>query len=288
MRSGKQRKKRRRMLGNSVDYQQTELFTEQTGRRNKMAETLLNLLTQTCERYSDYEGFVELFNGLDASAPPRIELIHCTAPSRRSTKKLGIFSGSFNPLTLAHARMIEETLTIYELNEILLLLAKANVDKDIFGLPLAARLVTLKKYAEDHQKFSVGVSSHGRYIDKVTALKAIFPAETEFHFIVGYDTFVRIFDPKYYTNFHSELQELFVSARLIVANRGEADIKSIETFMARPEIHRYTSYVSCLLLPDTYAAMSSTAVRELLAQDKAIEHLVPRSILAMLDRSPVF
>ena len=172
---------------------------------------------------------------------------------------------------------------MYELDEVLLLLAKANVDKEIFGLPLAARLVTLKKYAVDHQKFSVGVSSHGRYTDKITALKAIFPSETEFYFIVGYDTLVRIFDPKYYTNFHAELLELFISARFIVANRGEANIKTIETFMAQPEIHRYTSYVSRLLLPDTYADMSSTAARELLAQDKATERLVPPSILAMLD-----
>ncbi len=250
-----------------------------------MAETLLNLLTQECERHPDYERFVELFNGLDPSAPPQIEFIHRAASLPCGTKKLGIFSGSFNPLTLAHVRMIEETLTAAQLDEVLLLLAKANVDKDIFGLPLAARLVTLKKYATDHQKFSVGVSSHGRYIDKVTALKTIFPSETEFHFIVGYDTLVRIFDPKYYTNFHAELQELFISARFIVANRAEADIKTIEAFMGQPEIRRYTPYVSCLPLPDTYAYMSSTDARELLARGESIEHLVPSSILAMLDRS---
>ncbi len=248
-----------------------------------MAETLLTLLIQECQRHPDYEGFVELFKGLDPSAPPRIELIHRATPPSRRTKKLGIFSGSFNPLTLAHVRMIEETLTADQLDEVLLLLAKANVDKNIFGLPLAARLVTLKKYATDHQKFSVGVSSHGRYIDKVTALKAIFPPETEFHFIVGYDTLVRIFDPKYYTNFHAELQELFISARFIVANRAEADIKTIEAFMGQPEIRRYTSYVSRLLLPDTYAYMSSTEARELLARGESIAHLVPSSILAMLD-----
>ncbi len=250
-----------------------------------MAGTLLNLLTQECERDPDYEWFIELFDGLDPSGPPRIELIHRAAPPPYETKKLGIFSGSFNPLTLAHARMIEDTLTMYQLDEVLLLLAKANVDKDIFGLPLAARLVTLKKYAAHCQKFSVGVSSHGRYIDKVTALKAIFPSDTEFHFIVGYDTLVRIFDPKYYTNFHVELQALFISARFIVANRAEADIKTLKAFIAQPEIRQYTSYISWLLLPETYAYMSSTEVRELLDQDRAIEHLVPPSILAMLDRN---
>lgn len=171
----------------------------------------------------------------------------------------------------------------YQLDELLLLLAKANVDKTVFGLPLAARLLTLKKYTKNRDRCSVGVSSHGRYIDKVTALKAILPPETEFHFIVGYDTLVRIFDPKYYTDFHAELEALFKEARFIVANRAEADIQTISDFMDRPEIHRYVPYVSCLPLPDVYAYMSSTEVRELLRQGEAIEHLVPASILAMLD-----
>ena len=249
-----------------------------------MTNTLLNLLAQECERHPDYERFTKLFNGLDPSGSPRIELIHrAVSPRHGGAEKFGIFSGSFNPLTFAHARMAEDTLKEYQLDEVILLLAKANVDKDVFGLPLAARLLTLKKYAESQQKFSVGVSSHGRYIDKVTALKAVLPPETEFYFIVGYDTLVRIFDPKYYTNFHAELEVLFAAARIIVANRAEADIKTIEAFIAQPKIRRYTPYVSCILLPDVYAYMSSTEARELLEQGKAIEHLVPPSILAMLD-----
>ena len=249
-----------------------------------MAKSLLDLLIQKCENYPDYGRYTELFNRLDPSALPQIELVHRAAPPiLKGGKKLGIFSGSFNPLTLAHTRMVEDTAAKYQLDELLLLLAKANVDKAVFGLPLAARLLTVKKYAESRQAFSVGVSSHGRYIDKAAALKSIFPPDTEFHFIVGYDTLVRIFDTKYYTDFHAELQELFVSARFIVANRAEADIKTIASFMAQPEIRQYTSYVSSILLPDVYAYMSSTQVRELLVRGEAIEHLVPSSILAMLD-----
>ena len=249
-----------------------------------MANSLLDLLIQKCENHPDYERYTELFNRLDPTALPQIELVHRAAPSiSERGKKLGIFSGSFNPLTLAHTKMIEDTIAKYQLDELLLLLAKANVDKTVFGLPLAARLLTLKRYAEDRPKFSVGVSSHGRYIDKVTALKVILPPETEFHFIVGYDTLVRIFDPIYYTDFHSELGKLFREARFIVANRAEADIKTIESFMSQPKIRRYIPYVSCVLLPDVYAYMSSTEVRELLMQGETIEHLVPPSILAMLD-----
>ena len=249
-----------------------------------MAHSLLDLLIQKCEHHLDYERYTELFNRLDPTASPRIELVHRAETSiSEPGKKLGIFSGSFNPLTLAHAKMIEDTMTEYQLDELLLLLAKANVDKTVFGLPLAARLLTLKSYTQSRERLSVGVSSHGRYIDKVTALKVMLPPETEFHFIVGYDTLVRIFDPKYYTDFHTELGELFVDARFIVANRAEADIKTIESFMDRSEIRQYAPYVSCLLLPDVYAYMSSTEVRELLKRGEAIEHLVPSSILAMLD-----
>ena len=250
-----------------------------------MANSPLDLLIQKCERHSDYGRYTELFNRLNPSAPPQIELVHrAVPPILQCGKKLGIFSGSFNPLTLAHTRMMEDTVAEYQLDELLLLLAKANVDKTVFGLPLAARLLTVKKYAESRQAFSVGVSSHGRYIDKVIALASIFPPDTEFYFIVGYDTLVRIFDTKYYTDFHAELQALFVSARFIVANRAEADIQAIATFMAQPEICEYASYVSSILLPDVYAYMSSTEVRELLARGEAIEHLVPPSVLAMLEQ----
>ena len=179
--------------------------------------------------------------------------------------------------------MMEDTVAEYRLDELLLLLAKANVDKPVFGLPLAARLLTLKKYAENRPRISVGASSHGRYIDKVTALKTLFSLDTEFNFIVGYDTLVRIFDPKYYTDFHAELQALFASARIIVANRAEADMKTIETLMAQPETSRYASYVSCILLPDVYAYMSSTEARDLLEHGETVEHLVPTSILEMFD-----
>ena len=249
-----------------------------------MTNSLLDLLIQKCKSHPDHGRYTELFNRLDPLAPPQIALVHRAAPPiLKRGKKLGIFSGSFNPLTLAHTRMVEDTVAKYQLDELLLLLAKANVDKGVFGLPLAARLLTVKKYAESRQAFSVGVSSHGRYIDKVAALKSMFPPDTEFHFIIGYDTLVRIFDTKYYTDFHTELQELFVSARFIVANRAEADIQTIASFMAQPDTQQYTCYVSSVLLPDVYAYISSTQVRELLVRGEAIEHLVPPSILAMLD-----
>ena len=73
-------------------------------------------------------------------------------------------------MTISHVEMIDAAQSRFKLDEILLILAKTNVDKEIFGLSLAKRLITLSHYAEKRENFSVAVSSHGRYIEKVEAL----------------------------------------------------------------------------------------------------------------------
>lgn len=226
--------------------------------------------------YPEYEKYSQLINELDPNAPPQVVIVHRTPdPICEPGRKLGIFSGSFNPLTVAHIKMVEEARERFQLDELLLLLAKANVDKDVFGWPLAGRILSLKRYAEDQNNISIGISSHGRYIDKVEALKTIYPVDTEFHFIVGYDTLVRIFDPKYYTDIQTELQHLFLECRFIVANRDQVDIETVKKFLAQPALQQYRSSVTPLRLPDFYAEVSSTEVRQRIAQGDTISHLVP-------------
>ena len=233
--------------------------------------------------HPDYEKYSQLINQLDSDAPPQIVIAHRSSNLiRESGKKLGIFSGSFNPITVAHTKMFEEAQARFQLDELLLLLAKANVDKDVFGLPLAGRILTLKRYAENQSDVSIGISSHGRYIDKVEALKAIYPVGTEFHFIVGYDTLVRIFDPKYYADAHTELHHLFSQCRFIVANRDNVSIETIQQFLAQPNLKPYISSVTYLILPDFYAEVSSTEVRKRIAQGDTISHLVPPVIAKFL------
>ena len=235
--------------------------------------------------FPDYRQFAQLFETLDLGGQPRIEIVH---GARNTGKRLGIFSGAFNPMSVAHTAMAEQAVAQFQLDELLLLLAKANVDKDIFGLPLAARLVTLKRYAESRPDISVGASSHGRYIDKITALSALYPQETEFHFIVGYDTLIRIFDAKYYTDFDAALQELFSSCRFIAANRAEADAETIDAFMSQPATRPYAPFVSSLALPVAYADISSTEIRQRLEQGETITHLVPPVVAELLEADSIY
>lgn len=233
--------------------------------------------------YSEFDEYTEVINCLDPDAPPQIIIIHKTSnPICQSGKRLGIFSGSFNPITIAHIKMVEKAREQYYLDEMLLLLAKANVDKDVFGMPLAGRMLTLKCYAETQNNISIGVSSHGRYIDKVTALKAVYPYDTELFFIVGYDTLVRIFDPKYYADINAELEHLFSQCRFIAANRDNVDIETIKLYLSQTSRKRYSKHIDLLSLPDDYAEISSTEVRHRIETGESISHLVPTIVADFL------
>lgn len=241
-------------------------------------------LVRKWQSHPEYERFTHLIDQIDIEASPQIVFTYRSShPIDESGKKLGIFSGSFNPITIAHIKMIEEARSCFQLDEMLLLLAKSNVDKDVFGLSLTDRIIILNRYAERQEYVSVGISSHGRYIDKVSALEWIYPSDTLVFFIVGYDTLVRIFDPKYYEDIQTELQHLFSRCSFIAANRDNVDIQTIKRFMSHPSNLPYSSCVSYLNLPDVYAEVSSTDVRQRMLDDRPISHLVPSFVVDMLD-----
>ena len=62
--------------------------------------------------------------------------------------------------------MIEAAQKKYDLDEILLILARANVDKGVFGLSLADRLSMLKLYAVNREDFSVAACSHANLLKR--------------------------------------------------------------------------------------------------------------------------
>ena len=239
--------------------------------------------TQTAEQTDEYHQLMEMINQLDPNGKPQIRWVYRASKHIEALgKRLGVFSGSFNPLTVAHIKMIEEAQANFELDEILLVLAKANVDKGVFGLSLAERLLMLKRYAMNRDDFSVAACSHGRFIEKIEALKAVYPPGTRFSFILGYDTLVRIFDPKYYTDFHGALKALFDQCRLIVANRQEHDADSVRQFLASAGHQRYENCIDLIELSHFYAGVSSTEIRARLERGLSIDHLVPPVIQEFL------
>ncbi len=238
---------------------------------------------QTSKHSEENRRLEVLVDQLDPDGEPQIRWVYRAARHiKESGRRLGIFSGSFNPLTVAHIKMIEAAQKKYDLDEILLILARANVDKGVFGLSLADRLLILKEYTANREDFSVAACSHGKFIEKIEALKPAYPSGTHFSFIVGYDTFIRLFDPKYYTNLHGALEALFNQCRFIVANRQDYDEDAVRQVMEVPDYRRYTSCIDLIELPDFYAEISSTDIRAQIQGGNSVDHLVPSEVQEFL------
>jgi nicotinate (nicotinamide) nucleotide adenylyltransferase len=238
---------------------------------------------QTFKHSQEHRQLEGLVDELDPNGEPQIRWV-CRAAKhiKEDNSKLGIFSGSFNPLTVAHIKMIEAAQKKYGLDEILLILARANVDKGVFGLSLADRLLMLKRYAVNREDFSVAACSHGKFIEKIETLKPTYPPDTHFSFIVGYDTFVRLFDPKYYTDLHGALEAHFGQCRFIVANRQDCNADAVRRLTGQQDYRRYASCIDLIELPDFYAEISSTDIRAQIQAGDSVDSLVPPEVQEFL------
>jgi nicotinic acid mononucleotide adenylyltransferase len=229
--------------------------------------------------FESEKAMADLLAGLDPKGAPRLAFA-CRAAAGTATQpgNLLCFSASFNPLTAAHVWLIHEARHILPPDEVLLLLARANVDKPLEGFPLERRLGLLVRFAESHPAFSVAACSHGRFVDKAEAIRPHYPARTRLAFIVGFDTLVRLFDPKYYADLNASLSALFGASEFIAANRAPDPPEAVASFLTRPDVAPYAHRIRVIQLPARIAAMSASEVRARLARGEPITGLVPPEI----------
>jgi len=232
----------------------------------------------------DRAEIAEILAGLSPAAPPRLAFV------RRAPEGMGdrpgtllCLSASFNPLTAAHVALIREARCRFPAQEILLLLAIANVDKTVDGLPLERRVDLLVRFACPRSDVSVAAVGHGRFVDKTDAIRRAYPADARLIFLLGFDTLVRLFDPKYYTDREGSLSCLFSRSECAVANRGADAPSAVEAFLSQPNVSRFASRIHLIRLPTDLAAVSATEVRGRLARGAPINELVPPEIRSSLE-----
>lgn len=224
-----------------------------------------------------------LLAGLELAGEPRMAFVR-RAPAGLAGEPgtLLCLSASFNPITVAHVRLIDEASRLVPPDEVLLLLARANVDKGAEGFSLERRLAILARFAESRSTHSVAAVSHGRFVDKARAILAQYPPGTRLVFIVGLDTLVRLFDPKYYDDREGALATLFASCEFIAANRAPEPPEAIGAFLRRPEVAPFAPAIQSIRLPAEVAAISATEIRRRLAGGRSVAGLVPHEIQPLL------
>jgi nicotinate-nucleotide adenylyltransferase len=133
---------------------------------------------------------------------------------------------------------------------------------------------------------SIGLSSLAFYVDVLEALEQKYPAQTDLHFIVGFDTFERVLDfedqysKRFYRVFNGRIEalsHLFSKSIFIVAGRAGAGSKSVEQLVRR-ERAVPAGRVKYLDFPGDLGDLSATEVRRRRREELSIHGLVPVAV----------
>ncbi|MCJ1410694.1 hypothetical protein MMC19_004780 [Ptychographa xylographoides] len=187
-----------------------------------------------------------------ASSPSSFQVLRTipSFPIPPSPKIIYVLDSSFNPPTLAHfhiaASALESSGAARSSKRLLLLLATQNADKPSKPAAFEHRLAMMTLFAEDlieslsptatdgsSVAVDIGITKHPIFIDKCSAITSSGtyqedPSRTgqvpiEQVHLVGYDTLIRLLNPKYYpsTKDLSPLQGLFQHHRFRVTYRAD-------------------------------------------------------------------
>lgn len=192
------------------------------------------------------------------------------APPQR--QRLGVLGGAYNPITLAHLVIADTAVKTFDLHEMLFLLPEVPPHKTIFGATLEQRLTLMQLAVTDRPYASVGLSTHGLFIDIYHALAAIYPGQPEVFFLTGRDAAERILTWKY-EDAEATLHQMLTSFQLIVCDRDGA-FRLPDDPLLRPYRHR----IHRCALPEHFNHISSTAVRERCQQGLPLDDLVPTAV----------
>ncbi|KAK7208569.1 hypothetical protein BZA70DRAFT_274081 [Myxozyma melibiosi] len=146
-------------------------------------------------------------------------------------RSLIVFDSSFNPPTIAHLALVNDTIKLLQSAShatdndefgIVLLLAVQNADKPVVPAPLEHRLAMMERFSASISKIAetsgggigssaadngglgpkvnvaIGITPFPKFVDKADAIQTSFPGVGEQIYITGYDTLIRLFDAKYY------------------------------------------------------------------------------------------
>lgn len=164
-------------------------------------------------------------------------------PSPVTPKVLYVLDSSFNPPTLAHLRIATSALAENPgpSSRLLLLLATQNADKPSKPALFEDRLVMMDLFARDLRsslqtsagrsghdalpQVDIGLTKKPYFIDKAAEIETsgAYPKSLEQVHLVGYDTLIRIFNPKYYPPTHTlqPLEPFLTQHRLRVTMRPD-------------------------------------------------------------------
>ncbi|KAI8098969.1 uncharacterized protein BX664DRAFT_320071 [Halteromyces radiatus] len=213
-----------------------------------------------------------------------------------SPLRLLILDSSFNPPTRAHHALLSNTLNRQrkDFDAALLLLSSRNADKQLNGASVMQRMQMMEIIARQdefkHFPVYVGLTSEAKFVDKAMEVQHWYQqqhtttrnVDMELHFILGFDTVTRLFDPKYYhpLSVQHALDPFFKNCFLICADRSgnNDDDDDVSNFWNSSLVRGYAHRMTRISLDNQdLTTISSTLAR----QAAATAGLEPQSRLEL-------
>lgn len=178
--------------------------------------------------------------------------------------RLGIFPGSFNPITVAHVALAQAARSCCE--EVLLVLPQVFPHKEYSGASLEERLELITGALGDHAGFSIGVAKGGLFVEIATECREAYGPDVRLSFLCGRDAAERIMGWDYgdSVEFSSMLQKFDI---LVAGRNGEYTPPAGLAWA-----------IERLDLETGFDQVSASEVRDRLARGAPWEHLVPPPI----------
>ncbi len=211
--------------------------------------------------------------------------------------KIGILGGTFNPIHLAHLRIAEEVREVCGLDRVLFMPAATPPHKPLADdIPFADRLAMVEAAIAGNPSFAAS-DLESRRLGKSYSVRTLellheaCPGDS-FYFIIGMDSYRALATWKDYRRLF-ELTSLVVSTRpgspggdalelLPVVIRGEF------CYDGGPDRLRHRSGNRVILLEETFLDISSTRIRQLVAEGRSIRYLVPAAVEDYIKRHGLY
>jgi len=214
---------------------------------------------------------------------PRFEVfVPAQAGPLPNNGRLGVLGGAYNPITRAHLLLAHYARQQFKLDEIIFVLPTILPNKPLVGASVEQRLEMMRLGITGILYISLGVCSHGLFLDICTALQQIYPQKPEIFFIAGRDAAERILTWPY-DDPAEALAKMFAGFQLLVFERG-GKLQLPEN----PLVLKYVNRIHTLEMEENMDIVSSTEVRQRISGGRSIADLVPREVTAFIQKHRLY
>jgi nicotinic acid mononucleotide adenylyltransferase len=209
---------------------------------------------------------------------PRLEVVG-DVPER--IRRVGLVSGSFDPMTRAHAALAE-ALRDRGSDLVLMVYSPRTMPKAPGGEPPLMtperRMAAVAAWCSSEPGMAAAVCSHGLLTDQVEAAATAFP-RAELVLGVGSDKVLQLFDQAWYEDRTAALDSLFRRARVAYALRLDHGQEVERTLGTHP---RWARRIDRIALVEPVTTLSSSDVRRRVRRGENVAELVPAEVLPFL------